>query len=142
MRIELILHPDHVSVLLSNPSSYEKKIWEFENSWGWYSIAFHLKVESEGRTRTITRSSREWTRNGPSFFVIPPGQVREIEFDINDGWWDKNKNIGQLKNLPVMVRACLKVTPSPEAEKYGAFVGTALSEWVVSSPPHGWLFEN
>lgn len=141
MRIETVIHPDHVCIVISNTACLEKRIWEFRNSWGWDSISFHLKKESEEKTRIIKRMPRDWTRNMPSFFVLKQGESREIQLNINDGWWDKGENLSNLKDVPVLVRACLKIGPSPEAEKYGVFVGTVLSDWVVSMPPHGWLFE-
>lgn len=140
MHLALTIHSDHLSVTVSNTASQELRLWELENSWGWFSISFHLKGESDENIYIIKRSSRDWTRDGPSFFVLSPGETREIQLDIKDGWWDIDQAIAQLKDEPISVRASYQVDPTPESDEFDVFVGSVLSDWVFSSPPHSWLF--
>jgi hypothetical protein len=140
LRLELRLHSDHLSVNVLNTSAQELRIWELENSWGWDSFSFHLRVESDKEIRILKRKFREWTRNAPTYFVLSPGESRQMRLDMNDGWWEMDQDLSKLKDELIWVRATYSVDLSPEAEKYGVFVSTTLSDWVISRPPHGWLF--
>ena len=137
MRLELAIHFNRLSVTILNPSSQDQRLWDLENSWGWDSFSFELKAEAGGQFH-IRRKPREWTKNGPHYFVLLPGGARAVRFDLNDGWWEM-EDLAGLQGEAIAARARLQIDPSPEAEQYGIFVGTLLSEWVVSTPPHGWL---
>jgi hypothetical protein len=138
MQLTLRIQSDHLMVTVLNPTSSEIKLWELENSWGWDSFAFELRSESGGQVFTIKRATRDWTKNGPTFFVLAPGESRDLRFHINDGWWEI-EDLSALKNKAIEVRAKLNISRTPEAEQYGVFVGTVLSSWAVSTPPHSWL---
>jgi hypothetical protein len=138
MQLTLQIQSDHLMVTVLNPASREIKLWELENSWGWNSFAFELRSESGGQVFTIKRATRDWTKNGPTYFVLAPGEGRDLRFHIDDGWWETG-DLSALKNKAIEVRAGLNIGPSPEAEQYGIFVGTVFSAWAASTPPHGWL---
>ncbi|MBE9072208.1 hypothetical protein [Microcystis sp. LEGE 08355] len=140
MHLELTLHSNSLEVKILNTSSKEVRLWELENSWGWYSISLLLREDSDKQTQVIKRTSRDWTKNGPYFFVLSPGEARKIPLNTKDGWWDWNHGVSELKNKLISIRARLEIDPSPEAKKYSVFVGSVLSDWVVSLPPHSWLF--
>jgi hypothetical protein len=138
MRLKLTIHADHLSVTVFNELSHERRLWDLENSWGWDSFSFELSTETGGQWQ-IRRRPREWTKNGPTFMVLPPGGSRNLRFNLNDGWWEAGEVSG-LKDQTIRVRPRLEIGPTPEAEQYGVFVGAVLGEWVVSTPPHRWLF--
>lgn len=140
IQLELTVHSSHLSVTILNTVSQEIRLWDLENSWGWFSFSLYLSSELDKNIQIRERKSREWTKNGPYFFVLSPRKSCEIKLNINDGWWERSKGLPALKDEPISVRVRLKVGPSPEAEEYGVFVGTVLSDWVLSMPPHAWLF--
>jgi hypothetical protein len=140
MELKLKIQSDHLDVIMDNPSSQGLKVWEFGNSWGWFSITVHLKIGLNKTDYTIKRVEREWTRNFPSSFIIPAGGEHLLELDLLDGWWDFGEEISQFKNKPVSVSVKYKVDPTPESTQFGVFVGEAQSDWVSSVPPHKWLF--
>lgn len=139
LALELLLPSDRLAVLLFNRSSQEVRIWELENSWGWYSFSFELKRESDPDAHRIVRKPRDWTKNGPTFQTLPPGSSREIAFCIDDGWWEVSEDLKRLQDEPILIRCRYEVGPSQEAEEYCVFVGTVSSNWFVSLPPHTWL---
>jgi hypothetical protein len=140
MQLTLKIQSDHLDVIMGNPSSQGLRVWEFENSWGWFSTTVYLKDQLTEREKVIRRAEREWTRNFPSSFIIPAGGERLLRLNLLDGWWELGEEILQFKNKPVSVNVKYKVDPTPESSKFGVFVGEALSNWVPSIPPHRWLF--
>jgi hypothetical protein len=139
MQLTLRIQSDHLAVTVSNLSSSKVRLWDLENSWGWDSFSFELRSESAERLFAIKRKVREWTKNGPAYFVLSSGESRDLLFSIEDGWWEI-EDLLAWKKKTILVRARLNVNWSAEAEHNGVFVGEVLSEWVVSAPPHKWLF--
>jgi hypothetical protein len=140
MHLELSVRASDLSVTVSNSSSQELRLWELENSWGWFSFAVEVQGES-GVSGIIKRAPREWTRNAPTYFTLAAGERREIILNLKDGWWESDEGLSELKDDSLRVRVRYEVGPTPESESLGVFVGTDLSEWVESTPPHTWLFD-
>lgn len=140
MRLELTIEREYLAVTVLNTSSQELRLWELHNSWGWYSFSVELRHTAAKPVQIIKRKPREWTKNGPTYFVLSPGESQEIQLNIKDGWWDIGRESLNSKNRLIEIRIRLKIDSSPEAEEYGVFVGTALSNWIESIPPHHWLF--
>ena len=155
MEIELVLHKDRVQVIFRNTGSTELRLWELWNSWGFWSLSFQIRdVEESNISTVLHRWNEEWTVNGPTTFVIAPGETHEITENLNDGEWMREYHIMRLKNKPLQVRAAYNVYPlNPEELKFlrglepvwlseirSVFTGTLASDWVASNPPHDWLF--
>lgn len=138
MQLTLRVQPDRLVVTVFNSSSDEIRLWELENSWGWDSFSFDLRSESGGQLLTAKRAAREWSKNGPTYFALPAGASRDLHFHLDDGWWEIGDTSG-LRDAPLLVRATLSIGRTPEAEQFGVFTGTVLSDWVASAPPHAWL---
>lgn len=63
------------------------RIWQLNNSWGWYSISVEAIADESYFLRL---EDREWTRNGPGFIVITPGQTYTAPFPETTVWqWEK-----------------------------------------------------
>jgi hypothetical protein len=148
MEIQLGLFRDHVEVFLENTSTVELRLWELDNSWGYWSISFQLSNEQDSNIYFIRRrSDTEFTVNGANYFVIAPGARREISMNFNDGWWEWEQSLLGLKDKIISVCVSYSYSPSPlsiklvpESNNYGVFTGSAQSDWVESKPPHAWLF--
>lgn len=164
MEVALVLHFDHLEVIFSNTSTKELRLWELWNSWGYWSIAFQLRNEQDANVSTIMRRwNTEFTRNGPTYFVVAPGEKRGFPIDLNDGWWMRDHTISRLKDKPLFMRISYTANPvgadflkfltrsdiPDEVNRYNerlaselstVFAGSVVSDWVVSEPPHNWLF--
>lgn len=94
MEIEPVLYRDHLEVYLRNTSLMELRLWELWNSWGWWSISFQIRDEQDSGVYTIKHThNHEWTKNGPTYFVIAPNERYGIYIDLNDGWWERDQAI-------------------------------------------------
>jgi hypothetical protein len=164
MHIELTLVPDHVEVIFANESSAPLRLWELENSWGWRSVSFQIRSEQDTGVSTILHDwRREWTVNAPTVFVLAPGEKRGFPMNLNDGWWMRDQTISRLKDSPLLARVSYHADPAgpdllrfltdpnvPDwrrrhdeqwaSEVAHVFTGSVVSDWVLSQPPHGWLF--
>ena len=141
VKLELTIHPDHPVVKVLNTSSEELRLWELDNSWGWFAFSIEIIGEVHQESRIIRRGLREWTKNGPVYFTLVPGESRTISLRLKDGWWDLPEDIAKLKDEPLSVLARYEVASTPEARQYDVFVGSVVSNRVISEPPHGWLFQ-
>lgn len=140
IRMTLRIRRRRLVLTLVNSSSRPVRYWRAENSWGWFAVSIELRAGTEPRPRVVRRTQRDWTRNVPHFHTLAPGERDERELDLHDGWWDPPPSLELLRDSVIEVRAVLHVGPSPEASKYGVFVGTVVSDSVQSQPPHTWLF--
>ncbi len=141
MFLKLDIFSGCLNVTVLNTQIKEIRLWEPENSWGWYALFFQLSLDTTEIVQTIRRASREWTKDGPSFFVLQPGESKEMHFNIKDGWWELKKDFLSIKDKPIYIRAVLEIRHTPEAEETGVFTGTVYSDWILTKPPYDWLFE-
>jgi hypothetical protein len=128
---------DHLEVSVRNASTSPARLWELENSWGWFAFSFELQDKAGGNSTALRRAPREWTKNGPDHFILQPGETRAFRFDLDDGWWVADRPPA-LSDKAMRIRAKLSIGESPEARQYGVFVGTLFSDWVETVPPHRW----
>jgi hypothetical protein len=140
LRLTLTIASDHIVAQIWNISSQAIRLWELGNSWGWEAYTLQFRSALDGKMRSIKRAVRDWTKNGPVFFVLSAGKSREVDIDLHDGWWERDADLARLQDEPMWVRVIFTVNLTPEAEEYGVGIGTVVSDWVVSSPPHRWLF--
>jgi hypothetical protein len=160
MKLELALKPDHVEVVFINDTASELRLWEYYCPEGWWSVAFHVKSEKDPNVSTILHLwNMEWSGigSGPNTFVLQSADQREFSIDLNNGYWMRDALIPTLKDERLLVRIAYQSQPmnadelremiesSPRGqERWGhlanVFVGSAMSEWVESEPPHSWLF--
>jgi hypothetical protein len=142
MECSLAIHADHLTMTLSNRSAQAIRLWEFHNSWGWFSISVAVRGGPDGPVQHIRRGPREWTKDGPTYFSLLPGGRQEILLDLRDGWWELETvkpALAGWRERPVELRGGLEIEPTPESDRYGVFTGAVHSGWITSSPPHGWL---
>jgi hypothetical protein len=144
LELRLAVHGERLELTIANASDRALPLWERENSWGWRSLSFELDAGGAVHAE-IVRASRDWSKNGPVAFVMPPRSERDVSINLHDGWWDMRTRSGngavleRLRQERVCVRAVLRIEPSPEAERQRVFTGTATSDWIESNPPHEWL---
>ena len=142
IKLELSIHGAHLTLSIINLSAREVRLWEWENSWGWFSVAIQVR-DKTGKQVEIRRKIHEWTKNGPVYFTLRQQERREVLIDLHDGWWEvEGSSAGELaswQDQPLELRARLQIDPTPESERFDVFTGVVFSDWISSRPPHRWL---
>jgi len=142
MELQLFIQPDSLELIFKNNGHNTIKIWEFHNSWGWHTIFLQLKKMNSNEEFTLTKLKQiGWTKNFPSFIEIHSRESHKLNIFPREKGWESEKDLSVLKNLSLMVKAVLEIPETPEAKEFGIFVGKVESEWLLSEPPHLWLFK-
>jgi hypothetical protein len=76
----------------------------------------------------IRRVTSDFTKNGPTFFVVGPGEAKTIPLNVSDGWWEFGGH-SDWKEKPVAVSVILHIEDSKEAKQFGVWTGTVISQW-------------
>jgi hypothetical protein len=137
LKLELVIHGRQLMVTITNSTAQEQRLWEWNNSWGWWSVSFQVRNEA-GKIIEMVRKSRDWTKNGPVYFVLQPQEELKVSIDLHDGWWEV-AGANARNDRPVELRARLRIAPTTESDQLGVFTGDVTSHWIVSRPPHDWL---
>ncbi len=144
MTLELAIRGANLVVTIVNSTNREQRLWDWHNSRGWYALAVEAR-DGSGTSFDIQRTPRDWSKNGPTVFVLQPGERREVKLDLYDGWWKiepahaSAADLTRLRDRPLELRARLRIDPTPESEELRVFTGTLFSDWITSPPPHDWL---
>ena len=138
LQIKLSLEEDSIAVTFINTGDSQLHLWEFKNSWGYYSISFEIKANSKNAF-TVVRKQTNFTRNFPSYFSLLSKESIKFKFDLNDQHWDFGVDIKSVVNQNLTIKAVYLVSHTPESDEYKSFVGTVESNSVVSAPPHKWI---
>jgi hypothetical protein len=116
---------DPFFVVLSNTSAVQLGTWEVSNSWGYGTLSFELTT-SDGTRRILTKRPEAFTRNGPSVFIVLPGEQRVLVVRL-DSSWNGLPNFFAPGEQDVRLRAVYDVPASPEAAKLHVWVGRIAS---------------
>jgi hypothetical protein len=138
LSLGLSLRADNLSATVINLTSHVQNIWDLQTYWGWSSLSIQVRAEAEKPVH-IKRRWRDWTKNGPVYFVLLPNGKRDVVLDLHDGWWDIHA-VSEWNDRLVSLRALLQIESTPESERFGVFTGSVYSDWICSAPPHSWLF--
>lgn len=143
MDLQIGIQASHLVVTIVNSSPQPLRLWDWANSWGWYSLA--IEVRGPVTQIEFRHKSREWTKNGPDYFTLQPRESREVLIDLHDGWWEADfsdsagAGVDEIPSPLLELRVRLQIPPTPESAQFDIFTGTASSEWITSTPPHFWL---
>ena len=120
-------HWPNVIVYVANGSKDAVRLWEDRNSWGWANFSL-CAVTSDGRVRSIVRKPASFDKNGPTFYIVPPGGTKAIRLNLSDGWWQEVDD-EMLRQSPLAVSVILHIVSSTEATELHVWTGTAISPW-------------
>ena len=129
------------NLLFLNQGSKPRRIWEFDNSWGWNTLTFKV-YDLQNKTSAIKikkLSTKGWTKNGPTFFEVDAGSRYNVPINLRDNDWEIPGEADPLKTKDVVVKVILDIPPSAEAKEFGVFVGALESNDIILNPPHKWL---
>jgi hypothetical protein len=113
-------------VVLTNASHTSKSVWDDWNSWGYQVMSFEVTTP-DGRKSVISKRPQGFGKNGPSTFVIPPGEHQVYSIRLDDEW-EVHPALPSNDEMPVSVQAVYDVQSSPEAAKYKVWVGRIESK--------------
>ena len=116
--------PDEFYVVLTNISSEPQAVWETWNSWGARTISFEFTFGNNPPI-VVARGPEDFTKNGPSTFLIPPGEHKIYPIRL-DKWWDV-RSIPKSAEAQVSLKAIYEVPVTPEAATYHVWTGRVES---------------
>jgi hypothetical protein len=113
--------PRDFYVVLTNVSKEPQGVWENWNSWGYQAISF-VFTTVDGSKIVVSKRQQAFTRNGPSTFLIQPGehQVYAIRLDKE---WGAHPMLSRADEMPITLKAVYEVSPTPEATQYSVWTG-------------------
>lgn len=113
--------PRDFNVVLTNVSEEPQAVWQTSNSWGYRTISFEFTA-ADGSKTVISKGQQEFTRNGPSTFLIQPGehQVYAIRLDKE---WEAHPVLPKTDEMTITVKAVYEVSPTSEASQYKVWTG-------------------
>jgi len=108
-------------VVLTNVSGESQAIWESWNSWGYRAISFEITT-ADGKRFVISKGLEEFTVNGPTTFVVEPGehQVYAIRLDKS---WDVRPSLTKHDEMPITLKAVYEVFSTPESAQFRVWTG-------------------
>jgi len=112
-------------VVLTNISGEHQAVWDVWNSWGYRAISFDMTT-ADGKRFVISKREQDFTRNGPSTFVVEPGehQVYAIRFDKS---WEVRPTLPKVGEMPITLKAIYEISPTPESVQHQVWTGRVES---------------
>ena len=108
-------------VVLTNVSNKSQMAWETWISWGYQTISFELTASS-GSKIVISKRQQDFTVNGPSTFLIPPGEHQIYAVKLDDTW-EARPIVPKANETSVALKAIYEVPSTPEAGQHKVWVG-------------------
>jgi hypothetical protein len=124
--IGLYLPSQYFYVVVTNASGELIRLWKEWCSWGYFNLSFEV-TDEKGRSVAVKKLDRDWTRNFPSWDIIPPGghQVREVGFDPTT--WENSPMPEAGRSRAVRMRAIYVIQPEAATKKHGIWTGRVSS---------------
>lgn len=134
MKLELVFKKNILSHILHNESGMEIKFWDNNNSWGWGNTQIIIKINKE--KTTFNQKPKNFTRNGPSYIVIPPHTSYEDELDLNENEWESKLIPKYSENVEIEIFSKITIKETKESNEIGAFTGQLKSNKLKLSHSH------
>ena len=113
--------PRDFYVVLTNVSKEPQAVWENWNSWGYQTISFEFTT-ADGTKIAISKRQHGFTRNGPSTFLIQPGEHQVFTIRL-DNEWSAHPMLSKAVEMPITLKAIYEVSPTPEVTQYKVWTG-------------------
>ena len=119
-------NPDEFYVVLTNISKQPQAVWKHRNSWAYKNISFEFTIP-DGRKFVVSEAPQAFTRNGPSTFLVEPGEHQVYAIRL-DKWWETHPSLPKADEMPITLKAIYEVRPTPEATQYKVWIGRVESK--------------
>ena len=114
---------DSFYVILTNVSRETQAVFEPSHSWGYYAVSFEIQA-GDGRVVAIKKKQTGFTRNGPSTFLIPPGDQMVYPIKLNDEWVaGAGLPTSDKESFAVRLKAIYEIQPTPESTQLNVWTG-------------------
>jgi hypothetical protein len=122
--------PYHFDILLVNRGNNEQRVWQTSNSWGYYTFSLRI-TDADGKIRRVKRCDTVFTRNGPGYAVLLPGQAYTVKVRLGDcdKWNDFSIQSGEEQTL--LVQALYDVAVSADSTRLHVWTGHLESESIA-----------
>ena len=118
--------PDEFYVVLSNRSKDSQSVFESWNSWGYQTVSFEFTTP-DGKKTVVSKRPHAFTKNGPSTFLIPPGEHQVYAVRL-DKWWEARPMLTADAEMPITLKAIYQVSVTPESTKHKVWTGRIESK--------------
>jgi hypothetical protein len=118
----------HFHVVIVNESDKPQRIWQENNSWGYFALSFRF-VDEAGGTTIIKRHARFFSYNAPAFWLLEPNEKIVVEVRFEDPKdWDSFPSPSPGSKIVGSIQALLEISPTPASAKHGVWTGRVTSE--------------
>ena len=117
-------------VVISNKSLNSVRFWKDWCSWGFYNLAFDIKLNN-GKVYYLEKvKNRVWDQNWPDYYIVPPNSYFVISVKFSSGDWESFPD--EVKNSDTILLNAIYSIPDDQeqyAKKYKVWMGKTESEW-------------
>ncbi|TDD96000.1 hypothetical protein [Flavobacterium cellulosilyticum] len=128
MKLELVYKNNLLSHIIYNESDMEVKFWDNNNSWGWGNTQI-IVIVNNVKTR-FNQKPKTFTRNGPSFIIIPPHSSYEYGLDLHKNNWESNLIPKYSDKEEIEIYSKITIHESKESNEAGVFIGQLKSNTI------------
>lgn len=114
-------------VVITNKSQSNIRLWETWNSWGYFNLSFDIIDDNGAVVYTVVKKQKIWTRNGPTWLSLAPGENVTMKVDFDHDVWIRNDDLGDNKPLYLPFLALAHSTPRFELNMRAVF--QVLPDW-------------
>ena len=98
-------------------------MFEPSHSWGYYAISFELRT-GNGHVLAIRKKQTGFTMNGPTTFLIPPGEQMVFPIQLDDQWVaDAQLPLANRNPIDVTFKAIYEIGLTPESTQQNVWTG-------------------
>jgi len=125
--LEYSARSPHFHVIVANTSDKPQRIWREWCMWGYYALSFEL-TEQDGKTRTIKKKPRSWTKNFPDYWTVGPHEslVVDVEFADTSTWEGFPQPSGVSQSFTM--RAVFEIPQGDQAQQHSVWTGRVVSK--------------
>ncbi len=127
---------DHFHVVITNVSGKPIRLWRNLCSWGYRCLSFEIRGP-DGKTLTVEKQNRAWTKNAPVWDTIPAGDHKVFDVSWYDSTW---AGVPPLTDRPAQflsMKAIYEVPVDKQATAHQVWTGRVTSPQATYSinPP-------
>ena len=118
------VEPPKIVYRLTNVSREPVRVWETDNSWGWWNVTVYLdeKEKPGAGPQPVFRVARIRSIDEPAYFGIAPGKHRDFEIDLSSGEWTIPGDV-DWAGKEYAAEMIFGIDQTPASDRHGVYVG-------------------